>query len=52
MAAEDRPELDPEIAALETVLKALLPLDGEARQRVLRYVIRRFGLADEFGVEP
>src|SRR5215216_5496625 len=35
---------DPELAAIQTVLNTLSALDGDSRQRVIEYVLRRLGL--------
>lgn len=35
-------ELDPEAAAIDHIVYALRPLDGEARSRVLNYIGLRF----------
>jgi hypothetical protein len=41
--AAAEPELDdPELAALRTCITALLPLDADARRRVIEYVAQRF----------
>lgn len=37
-----RSELDPEAAAIDHIVYALRPLNGEARSRVLQYIAARF----------
>lgn len=39
------PTSDPEIAALAQILRAIADLDGDAKQRVLRYAAERIGLS-------
>jgi hypothetical protein len=39
---EPEPEIDPEAAAIHTMVTAVRPLDGEAQQRVLQYLAARF----------
>jgi hypothetical protein len=39
---EAQPELDPEAAAIDAIVYALRPLDGEGKSRVLQYIQARF----------
>jgi predicted ATPase len=39
---EAQPQLDPEAAAIDAIVYALRPLNGEARSRVLQYIAARF----------
>lgn len=38
----DKPNFDPEIAALKRILKLLTEMDGPTRERVLTYLVRRY----------
>jgi hypothetical protein len=43
-------ELDAELQAMQAVLEALEPLDGDARDRVIGYAFGRLGIRAEAGV--
>jgi hypothetical protein len=38
----EQPALDPEAAAIDAIVYALRPLDGEGKSRVLAYISARF----------